>query len=129
MRCKYCNIEVTCESKICPLCHEKLVIPDNLDLTYESPKAYPDKQKPTRKAKTIRNKALYQYCFDGIAFKRAYKFVDNAASILVCDSSGTRHIRLYLGRQHHSFQQRHWDQNLLARRGHTGRAFDNQLSS
>ncbi|MDE6362410.1 MAG: hypothetical protein K2L53_05470 [Clostridia bacterium] len=51
MRCKYCNIEVTCESKICPLCHEKLVMPDNLDLTYEAPKAYPDKQKPARKTK------------------------------------------------------------------------------
>ncbi|MDE6604863.1 MAG: hypothetical protein K2K85_02435 [Clostridia bacterium] len=51
MRCKYCNIEVSCDSKICPLCHEKLVIPDNLDLSYETPKAYPDKQKTVRKAK------------------------------------------------------------------------------
>ena len=51
MRCKYCNIDVACSSKICPLCHEKLIIPDSLDLTYEPPKAYPDKQKPVRKAK------------------------------------------------------------------------------
>ena len=51
MRCKYCNIDVACDSKICPLCHEKLIIPDGLDLTYEPQKAYPDKQKPERKAK------------------------------------------------------------------------------
>ena len=45
MRCKYCNIDVACESKICPLCHEKLSLPDNLDMPYEAPKAYPEKLK------------------------------------------------------------------------------------
>lgn len=25
MRCKFCNVEVDCETRICPLCHEKLV--------------------------------------------------------------------------------------------------------
>ncbi len=54
MRCKYCNIQVTCESKICPLCHEKLHIPENLDMPYEAPKAYPDKQKTS-----IRNKRKF----------------------------------------------------------------------
>ena len=49
MRCKYCDVEVTCESKICPLCHEKLSIKDNLDLDYTPTKAYPDKQKPIKK--------------------------------------------------------------------------------
>ena len=52
MRCKYCNIEVACESKICPLCHEKLSIPENLDMPYEAQRAYPEKQKtPTRQKK------------------------------------------------------------------------------
>ena len=51
MRCKYCNIDVVCSSKICPLCHEKLIIPDNLDLSFEPQEAYPGKQKPARKQK------------------------------------------------------------------------------
>ncbi len=41
MRCKYCNIEVGCESKICPLCHEKLQIDESVDL----PMAYPPKKR------------------------------------------------------------------------------------
>ena len=52
MRCKYCNIAIGCKSKICPLCHEKLQLPDNLDMEYEAPMAYPEKQKtPARKKK------------------------------------------------------------------------------
>lgn len=44
MRCKYCDIEVPCQSKICPLCHEKLDIKDEVNLDYVPQKAYPDKQ-------------------------------------------------------------------------------------
>ena len=51
MRCKYCNVEVACQSKICPLCHEKLSLPENLNMEYEAPKAYPEKRKPARKVK------------------------------------------------------------------------------
>ena len=60
MRCKYCNIDVACESKICPLCHEKLSLPDNLNLPYEMPKAYPDKQKtPIRQKRRLSITKLY----------------------------------------------------------------------
>lgn len=55
MRCKYCNVDIVCNSKICPLCHEKLTLPDNLDMPYELPKAYPDKQKQTKPKKKKRS--------------------------------------------------------------------------
>jgi hypothetical protein len=49
MRCKYCNIQIGCKSKICPLCHEKLHIDPNLDLPLEGSEdiksAYPTKKK------------------------------------------------------------------------------------
>ncbi|MDE5654775.1 MAG: hypothetical protein K2I46_04120 [Clostridia bacterium] len=60
MRCKYCNIDVACESKVCPLCHEKLPIPENLDMPYQPEKAYPDKQKtPKRKKRKLSVTKLY----------------------------------------------------------------------
>ena len=49
MRCKYCNIEIGCKSKICPLCHEKIHLDASVDLpveeTQELPVAYPPKKR------------------------------------------------------------------------------------
>ncbi|MDE7215723.1 MAG: hypothetical protein K2O08_02845 [Clostridia bacterium] len=49
MRCKYCNIEIICKSKICPLCHEKLHLDPKVDLPAEQiedmPLAYPAKKR------------------------------------------------------------------------------------
>lgn len=49
MRCKYCNVEIGCKSKICPLCHEKIHLDANVDLPLEEnqelPNAYPPKKK------------------------------------------------------------------------------------
>lgn len=60
MRCKYCNIEVACQTKICPLCHEKLSLPENLDMPYDAPEAYPEKIKtPTRKKKRRSATGIY----------------------------------------------------------------------
>ena len=48
MHCNYCDIDVSCQSKICPLCHEKLNLKDEVNLEYVPPKAYPEKQKQIR---------------------------------------------------------------------------------
>ncbi|MDE6614348.1 MAG: hypothetical protein K2K24_02450 [Clostridia bacterium] len=49
MRCKYCNVEIGCKSKICPLCHEKLHIDSKVDLPLDAndelPNAYPPKKR------------------------------------------------------------------------------------
>lgn len=49
MRCKYCNIEIACKSKICPLCHEKIHLNENVDLpveeTQELKNVYPPKKR------------------------------------------------------------------------------------
>ena len=49
MRCKYCNIEIACKSKVCPLCHEKIHLDASVDLpleeTQELPSVYPPKKK------------------------------------------------------------------------------------
>ena len=60
MRCKYCNIEVSCATKICPLCHEKLSLPENLDMPYELSPAYPEKKKTaTRKKRRLSITKVY----------------------------------------------------------------------
>jgi len=57
MRCKYCNIEIGCQSKVCPLCHEKLHLPAELDM----PHAYPQKPagKQPKKRKLFSARSLY----------------------------------------------------------------------
>lgn len=40
MRCKYCNVEIGCKAKVCPLCHEKLEDDNSTDAL---PSAYPSK--------------------------------------------------------------------------------------
>ncbi|MDE7079919.1 MAG: hypothetical protein K2O95_07385 [Clostridia bacterium] len=49
MRCNYCNIEIGCKSKICPLCHEKIRLDTSVDLPLEEheelPAAYPSKKR------------------------------------------------------------------------------------
>lgn len=67
MRCKYCDVEVACKSKICPLCHEKLALPENLDLTYEEQKAYPDKQKQQKRKSLRKMTAIRLYLCVAIA--------------------------------------------------------------
>ena len=46
MHCKYCDIDIETNSKICPICHEKLE-----DYDENLPKAFPDKIKRKRKHK------------------------------------------------------------------------------
>ncbi len=61
MRCKYCNVEITCDSKICPLCHEKLSLPKDVDLPYDLPKAYPEKKKPPKRRERKKLSAIRLY--------------------------------------------------------------------
>ncbi len=61
MRCKYCNVEITCDSKICPLCHEKLSLPKDVDMPYDLPKAYPEKKKPPKRRERKKLSAIRLY--------------------------------------------------------------------
>lgn len=54
MRCKYCNVEINCKTKICPLCHEKL---DEFDETL--PQIYPVKQLKSEKKKKLSANWIY----------------------------------------------------------------------
>lgn len=54
MRCKYCNVEIGCKAKVCPLCHEKLE--DDSDSVL--PAAYPSKSRK-KERKHLSASSLY----------------------------------------------------------------------
>lgn len=56
MRCKYCNIEVGCKAKVCPLCHEKL---ENTDGNAVLPEVYPRKTTKKKDRRRISASSLY----------------------------------------------------------------------
>lgn len=58
MRCKYCNVEIGCKTKICPLCHEKLEY-DNDEEAATLAQAYPAKVKTKKKRRRISASSLY----------------------------------------------------------------------
>lgn len=57
MRCKYCNIEVGCKTKVCPLCHEKLV--DDEQENQNLPIAYPQKAGRKKERKRLSASSIY----------------------------------------------------------------------
>ncbi|MEG1609133.1 MAG: DUF6320 domain-containing protein, partial [Clostridia bacterium] len=54
MRCKYCNVQIDCKTKICPLCHEKL---DDIDEGL--PQIYPDKPLRNEKKRKLSANLIY----------------------------------------------------------------------
>ena len=54
MHCKYCNVDIETNTKICPICHEKLE-----DYDENLPKAYPDKIKRKHKHKHFTLSNIY----------------------------------------------------------------------
>lgn len=50
MRCKYCNVEIGCKAKLCPLCHEKLEPSEDIK---SLPQAYPSKRQTTKKPRRL----------------------------------------------------------------------------
>lgn len=57
MRCKYCNIEVGCKAKVCPLCHEKLV--DDNQQNTALPLAYPQKVGRKKERRRLSPSSIY----------------------------------------------------------------------
>lgn len=57
MRCKYCNVEIGCKTKVCPLCHEKLE--DDLHDAENLPVAYPPKNQRKKERRRLSPSSLY----------------------------------------------------------------------
>lgn len=57
MRCKYCNIEVGCKTKVCPLCHEKLV--DENEENSSLSLAYPYKTLRKKEKRRLSASSIY----------------------------------------------------------------------